>query len=158
TWDDRLRMPQFKFARSHIKPKEGETQEQAEEREEAEAREAVMTFILGLVAEPVPSKYLNDPTPDRAAEVKGRQVLEKYNCAGCHQVRPGIYEFKNTPELIKQLEDAYQNASRTFASDHRFVDHSAWAGQLSTRPGRLIAFAVSQGSQGETQLARLTEA
>jgi len=91
TWDDRLRMPQFKFHHGHAKPKGDESQEEADEREEAEAREAVMTFILGLVAEPVPSQYLNDPPPDRAAEVKGRQVLEKYNCAGCHQIAPGTY-------------------------------------------------------------------
>src|SRR5207244_4298608 len=58
TWDDRLRMPQFKFARGNIKPLEGETQEQAEARKEAEAREAVMTFILGLIAEPVPASFV----------------------------------------------------------------------------------------------------
>src|SRR5207237_468958 len=75
-WDERLRMPQFQFARGHIKPHPDESMDQAKLREEAEAREAVMTFILGLVAEPVPSKYLNDPAPDRLAEVKGRQVLE----------------------------------------------------------------------------------
>src|SRR6202011_1044740 len=58
SWEDRLRMPQFKFARGEVKPLPGESQEQAELREEAEAREAVMTFILGLVAEPVPLKYV----------------------------------------------------------------------------------------------------
>jgi len=32
SWDDRLRMPQYKFARGHIKPREGESQEQADAR------------------------------------------------------------------------------------------------------------------------------
>ncbi|HEV3115531.1 MAG TPA: c-type cytochrome, partial [Gemmataceae bacterium] len=36
-WDERLRMPQFQFARGHIKPHEGETMEQAKLREEAAA-------------------------------------------------------------------------------------------------------------------------
>src|SRR4029077_14119235 len=76
TWDDRLRMPQFRFARK-IKPLDGESEEQAHEREEADARDAVMTFVLGLVAEPVPLAFLNDPKGDRLAEAKGKQVLEK---------------------------------------------------------------------------------
>src|SRR5262249_12664382 len=75
-WDDRARMPQFRFARAV--PKEGEAPEAFEARrmqEEAEAREAVMTFILGLVAEPIPTRYIPAPPPDRLAEIKGRQVL-----------------------------------------------------------------------------------
>src|SRR5262249_20365996 len=89
-WDDRARMPQFRFARS--KKKESESAEAFAARsnlEEAEAREAVATFILGLVAEPVPTMNVNQPKGDRLAEVKGRQILEKYNCAGCHLIRPG---------------------------------------------------------------------
>src|SRR5262249_29701727 len=66
-WDDRLRMPQFQFARGDITRRSDESEEQAKLREEAEGREAVMTFILGLVAEPTPAKYLNDPPPDRLA-------------------------------------------------------------------------------------------
>jgi hypothetical protein len=38
------------------------------------------------------------------AEVKGRQVLDKFNCAGCHLVRPGVYEFKASEENLKGLE------------------------------------------------------
>ena len=53
-------MPQFKFARSHKKPARDKDQFEARELvDEAEAREAVMTFILGLVAEPVPLKSIN---------------------------------------------------------------------------------------------------
>ena len=50
--------------------------------EEAQAREAVATFVLGLVAESVPVKSINQPSGDRLAEVKGRQVLDKFNCNG----------------------------------------------------------------------------
>src|SRR5207248_7020682 len=95
---------------------EGETIEQARAREEAEAREAVMTFILGLVAEPVPAKYLNDPTPDRLAEIKGRQVLDKFNCAGCHQVRAGVYEIirndEDMPVCYEPPADQYLTPSQ----------------------------------------------
>src|SRR5262249_40838896 len=138
TWDDRLRMPQFKFARS--KPKPGESKEAYEarqEKEEAEAREAVMTFILGLLADPIPAKYLNAPNRDRMAEVKGREVLDKYNCAGCHQVRPGILEFKMDPETRKALQNSYNTAASTFASDHFFRDHSAWVGAAAGSDRRM---------------------
>ena len=63
-YDERLRMPKFPF-----------TEEQ---------REAVMTFILGLVSEPPAEKYIYHPGPRQEAIVQGRHVLDKYNCAGCH--------------------------------------------------------------------------
>ncbi|MCS7046956.1 MAG: c-type cytochrome, partial [Gemmataceae bacterium] len=95
TWDDRARMPQFRFARLRKKPGESARDFEARQyKEEADAREAVMTFILGLVAEQVPLKSTNQPTGDRLAEVKGRQVLDNFNCAGCHLIRPGVFDFK----------------------------------------------------------------
>jgi mono/diheme cytochrome c family protein len=147
TWDDRLRMPQFKFARSHSKPLEGETPEQQEVREESEAREAVMTFVLGLVAEPVPAKYLYDPAPDKLAEVKGRQILEKYNCIGCHQVRPGVYELARKPALTDKLEDKYKQTidSQSFKADYHgreFLEHNAWTGLGSPLPDRLMLYGI----------------
>jgi mono/diheme cytochrome c family protein len=158
TWDDRLRMPQFKFARS-----------QADAREEAEAREAVMTFVLGLLAEPIPAKYIYDPGPDRLAEVKGRQVLEKYNCAGCHQVRSGVYEVrKNDDEteagrdLSRRLDEAAATAagSNLSKSDHRFPEHNAWTGQPSPYPDRLIVHGLPSPppEEGVDLYVRLTEA
>lgn len=132
TWDDRLRMPQFKFARSRQKP--GESKEDyvaRQEKEEAEAREAVMTFILGLVAEPVPLKYVANPGPEKKAEVVGRQVLDKYNCAACHQVRPGVFEFKAS-EVQALLDRAYSDAAVNFPKDHVFQNHNAWFGSSPT--------------------------
>jgi mono/diheme cytochrome c family protein len=128
TWDDRLRMPQFKFARG--RQKEGESKEAYEarqEKEEAEAREAVMTFILGLVADPIPLKYVANPGPEKKAEAAGRQVLDKFNCGGCHQIRPGVYEFKAS-EVQALLDRAFGDASRNFVSDHVFQNHNAWFG------------------------------
>ena len=97
SWDDRLRMPQFKFARTKRLPKETDEQYDARAlKEEAEGREAVMTFILGLTAEQIPAKFVYSPGADRMAEVKGRQVLDKFNCAGCHIIRPGAIDLKPT--------------------------------------------------------------
>jgi S1-C subfamily serine protease len=63
-YDERLRMPKFPF--------------------NAEEREAVMTFVLGLTNEAPASRYIYKPSPRQSAIVEGRHVLEKYNCAGCH--------------------------------------------------------------------------
>jgi mono/diheme cytochrome c family protein len=144
-WDDRLRMPQFRFART--KQRDGESDEAylaRREFEEAEAREAVMVFILGLVAEPMPLKYLNRPNPDRLAEVKGHQVLEKFNCAGCHQVRSGVYEFKPTPEGLNFLQEVYQRTHKMeMEKDHSFQGHNAWVGPPQTSPDRMLVFGTS---------------
>lgn len=154
TWDDRLRMPQFRFART--KKRDGESDEVYQARqefEEAEAREAVMTFILGLVADPMPLKYLNQPAPDRLAEVKGHQVLDKFNCAGCHRVRPGVYEFKTTPEGLKVLEDSYNTNKSSLKKDHFFAGHNAWSGAAQTAPDRLTVFGT-QPKMNDTDFER----
>lgn len=160
SWEDRLRMPQFKFARK-AKPLEGETADQAQAREEAEAREAVMTFILGLVAEPVPLKYLNDPPPDRLAEAKGRQVIEKFNCAGCHQLRAGVYDFKVTQAVTEGLDDAFKAntdpSNVLYAGDNPFPGHNAWTGRPQAIPGRVTLDGLPL-SEGDNIQLRLTEA
>jgi cytochrome c551/c552 len=74
---DRLRMPKFNFSQAEI--------------------EAVMTFVLGLVAEPPAAKYLYQPTPRRKAIVEGEQLLTKYNCVGCHTVKMETWEFDYDP-------------------------------------------------------------
>jgi cytochrome c2 len=67
TWNERLRMPKFPFT-------------------DAE-REAVITFVLGLVSEPPAEKFLYRPNARQEAIVKGRTVLDRFNCAGCHTLR-----------------------------------------------------------------------
>lgn len=63
-YNDRLRMPLFAF--------------------DDEEREAVMTFVLGLVADPPAEKYVYKPSERETAIIEGQKVLEKYNCQGCH--------------------------------------------------------------------------
>ena len=147
-------MPQFRFARTLKTADESDEDYQARSaREEAEAREAVMTFILGLVAEPIPLQFVSDPRPERLAEIKGVQVLDKFNCAGCHQLRPGIYDFstnKSSP-VLESLEDLYKKATDPlsksseadiYRKDFRFENHNAWVGRPSPSPDRLTAYAI----------------
>ena len=164
-WSERLRMPQFKFARPRRMSGESDADfEKRSTREDDEAREAVMTFILGLVAEPVPAKYINVPAGDKAALVNGRKVLDKFNCAGCHQVQPGIYDFKLTRDkvgekdvekdgktvkepvtardlVLGKLEEMYGTVG-VDPTEYRYPEHNCWAGPPQKDPNRVKAYGV----------------
>ena len=104
-WNDRARMPQFKFSRIKRLPDESDEAFQIRrDRDEAEGREAAMTFILGLIAEPIPPKYLPDYSPERMAEIRGRKVIEKFNCSSCHLIRPGIYDMLLSNDIVHDAE------------------------------------------------------
>jgi cytochrome c2 len=157
-WDDRSRMPQFKFARDKMKPKEDDTAFNnrklwaeaidrpldkgakprppestaaylaRKEKDEADDREAVMTFVLGLVAEPIAAQFLNQPSPQRLAEVKGRQVIDKFNCAGCHVLRPGSFQFQLTDTAKRGLDELFKKFEKdgVYKDDYFFAEHRAW--------------------------------
>ncbi len=74
---ERLRMPKFNFDQQQI--------------------EEVMTFVLGLVAEPPAAKYVYGASPRRKAVVEGERLLAKYNCVGCHAVKTETWEFDYDP-------------------------------------------------------------
>jgi len=63
-----------------------------------EQREAVMTFVLGLVADPPSERYVARPTGRRRAIVEGQAVLEKYACAECHTLEMERWTFRFDPE------------------------------------------------------------
>ncbi len=79
-FNERLRMPLFPF--------------------NPEEREAVITFILGLVNEPPDEKFVYDPSPEQQAIVDGRAVLERFNCAGCHTMRMESWDFAFEEDLF----------------------------------------------------------
>jgi cbb3-type cytochrome oxidase cytochrome c subunit len=144
-WDDRLRMPQFKFSHPRQEKEEGDEDFKVRAaKEEAEAREAVMTFILGLVAEPIHPRYQYSPDPDRLAEVKGRQVIDKFNCAGCHLVRPGVYEFKANDDMRRLLGFNHETVARGLSTDYGqyFAAHNAWGAPPPASPDKLRLRAV----------------
>jgi hypothetical protein len=64
----RLQMPQFSF--------------------DAQQQEQIMTFVLGLVAQPPASSFVHHPDAAGRAVQTGRDVLDQYNCAGCHLLKP----------------------------------------------------------------------
>ena len=65
-------------------------------------REAIMTFVLGLVAEPPAAKYVFAPDKPTRAIVEGRKVLDKYACASCHVLEMEQWTFEFDPELIDE--------------------------------------------------------
>src|SRR5207244_3533915 len=83
-----------------------------------------------------------------------------FNCAGCHELRPGVYDFKRSESMVKELDDFYGLAKDSFASDHPFLNHNAWVGQ-SSRPDRYTAVGVPIANPRPEQYVvalRLTEA
>ncbi len=141
-WNDRARMPQFKFARASKGANESDADfVRREAHEEAEAREAVMTFILGLIAEPIPTKFVHQPTGDRLAEIKGHKVIEKFNCSSCHLFGPGQYDLKlgnkklvrpddgSETTVLEMLIKAHQGFMENEVSDPKdrpYPEHVAW--------------------------------
>lgn len=161
SWEERLRMPQFRFSRKVPGPNATPEEIAAIELEEAEAREAVMTFVLGLVAEDIPKSFQYNPPPDKLAEIKGRSVLDKFNCAGCHLVRPAVYDLRTNPRITwlsedqlnarpealqtQRLEISFNNSQRPDQrdSDHPFPSHVAWRGHPPRQPGRVTVFGTN---------------
>ena len=65
-YDDRLRMPKFPLSEKEI--------------------DAIATFVVGLIAEPPATEYLHNPTGPAGAIIRGEQLIEQYNCSGCHML------------------------------------------------------------------------
>ncbi len=65
-YDDRLRMPKFPFTEEDI--------------------DAIATFVLGLTAEPPNPEYVFNPTGPAGARIKGENLLQQFNCTGCHML------------------------------------------------------------------------
>ncbi|MBX3424123.1 MAG: c-type cytochrome [Pirellulales bacterium] len=115
SFNDRLRMPKFPF-----------TDDQ---------REAVMTFLLGLVSEPPAPQYVYAPTGAQKAIVEGRQVLERFNCAGCHTLkmeqwqfgyRDGDFDTASTVDDFPFLKPAFtpKDVAASLAVDQRGMMHA----------------------------------
>ncbi len=95
SYNERYRMPQFPF--------------------NAEQREAVMTFVLGLVAEPPASQFVHQPSPREAARLAGLRVAEQYNCGGCHTMRMDRWDIAYHPG---SLGDAVEAKDYPFLAPH----------------------------------------
>ena len=114
-YNDRLRMPKFAFD-------EGD-------------REAVITFVLGLIAEPPTEKYVYKPTARQLAIQKGTEVLEKYNCGGCHLLEGDRWRISLDPSKIEE-----QTAPTTFPfMFHKPAQSEITAASKADRRGKVTS-------------------
>jgi len=122
SYNERLRMPQFTVL-------------------DDQQREAIITFVLGLVAEPPAQQYVYKPNPRRDAIVQGLQVIDKFNCTGCHTLQLDrwqlAYNPSDFPELPKKTEPVYpflqphftpQQIQASLAVDARGLRHASVSG------------------------------
>jgi hypothetical protein len=93
-------------------------------------REAIMTFILGLVADPPATKYVYRPEPPQRAVVEGRKVLDQYGCAECHTLQMERWKFHYDPE---KFEDPFEMPDFDFVKPHVAADVLARSLQTDRR-------------------------
>jgi cytochrome c551/c552 len=132
TYNERYRMPQFPF--------------------DAEQREAVMTFVLGLVAEPPAPQYVHQPAPREQARLDGLVVAEQYNCGGCHALEMDRWDIRYRPG---SLGDASEFADYPFLSPHftpREVAASLETDRQGRRRARLVGTPLLDPETGRPQL------
>jgi len=63
--------------------------------------ESVITFVLGLVAEPPAAQYLFRGDPRQQAILKGKRVLTDFNCASCHTLQQNDWQFSFDPATFE---------------------------------------------------------
>ncbi len=132
TYNERYRMPQFPF--------------------DQKQREAVMTFVLGLVAEPPAPQYIYEPTPKEKSRLDGLVVAEQYNCGGCHTLHMDRWDIRYKPG---SLGDAPAIADYPFLSPH-FTPEQVASSLTIDRQGRrkttLVGMPVLDPMTGKPQL------
>ena len=112
TYNERYRMPKFPF--------------------DDRQREAVMTFVLGLVAEPPAPQFVFKPSPRDEARLAGLKVAEQYNCGGCHALQMDRWDIRYKPG---SLGDAPTVADYPFLAPH-FTDQDVQKSLVTDRQGR----------------------
>ncbi len=124
-YSDRLRMPQFPF--------------------DAEQREAIITFVLGLVAQPPTEKYVYAPDSTRSATIDGEILLDKYRCASCHVLEPQKWRLEYAPGDFRPQPE---KAVFPFV-DHVFRDDELRRSQQPDARGMLHATLVGMPTLGD---------
>ncbi|MFM9023833.1 MAG: hypothetical protein ACKON7_00575, partial [Planctomycetaceae bacterium] len=132
SYNERYRMPQFPF-------------------DDAQ-REAVMTFVLGLVAEPPAAQYVHVPSPRDQARLDGLVVAEQYNCGGCHTLEMDRWDIRYKPD---SLGGAPAIADYPFLSPH-FTPQEVATSLATDRQGRrkatLVGMPLLDPATGRPQL------
>jgi cytochrome c2 len=94
-YNERLRMPQFNL--------------------NDEEREQVITFVLGLLAEPPAQQYVAKSDPRRKALVEGAKIIDKFNCKGCHAFQMDRWDLAYAPS---DFPDPPKFADYSFLQSH----------------------------------------
>ena len=131
SYNERYRMPQFPF--------------------DAEQREAVMTFVLGLVAEPPAPQFVHQPAPREQARLDGLVVAEQFNCAGCHALEMDRWEVAYRPGALGEGSEV---ADYPFLSPHftpQQVVSSLEADREGYRHATLVGTQVLDSETGRPQ-------
>ncbi|NDC63502.1 MAG: hypothetical protein EBZ59_05840, partial [Planctomycetia bacterium] len=132
SYNERYRMPQFPF--------------------DAKQREAVMTFVLGLVAEPPAPQFVHRPSPREEARLAGLKVAEQYNCGGCHALALDRWDIRYRPESLGPAPDV---ADYAFLSPHftpQEVERSLATDRQGRRSATLVGMPVLDPETGRPQL------
>ena len=97
-YTERLRMPQFSLT--------------------VPEREAIITFVLGLVADPPSPKYVYAPDAHTKALMAGNEVMTKYSCRGCHIVEPEKWDLAFPPDYYgpQTTQPTYPFVAARFSS------------------------------------------
>ena len=71
-------------------------------------------------------------------------MIDQFNCAGCHLIRPGVYEFKPSDTAKERLSAAYrlQSAPMKEQGEIVFKNHINWIGRNPVGGDRLTAYGV----------------
>ena len=132
SYNERYRMPKFPF--------------------NDEQREAVMTFVLGLVAEPPAPQFIYQPSPREEARIAGLKVAEQYNCGGCHTLQMDRWDVRYKPG---SLGEAPAVADYPFLSPH-FTEQDVARSLTTDRQGRrrttLFGMPVLDPATGSPQM------
>ncbi len=105
-YTERLRMPQFSFSNAD--------------------REAIITFVLGLVADPPAPRYVYTPAAQTRALLQGQEVMTKYSCRSCHMVNAESWDLAFPPDYY---------GPQTSQTTYPFVTHSFTDAELALSLG-----------------------
>ena len=84
-----------------------------------EQGEALVTFLLSIRYAPVPAKYVKTLIDPYNADTRGKAVVEKYNCLGCHKINDRGATI--APDLTKEGEKSRPEWLFTFLKSPRKI-------------------------------------
>ena len=117
-------------------------------------REAVMTFVLGLVAEPPAPQFVHTPEPREQSRLDGLVVAEQFNCGGCHALEMDRWDVAFRPGALGEFSES---PDYPFLSPH-FTPQQVAASLTADTEGRRHASLVgTQVLDPETGLPQLVD-